>query len=104
MIPRDFLCRAWPDKPDDEATTLKNSDRFFAEPVGRLRYSRYAMPREKFADILVRAATARGSLLAVAKALEVDPRQVYDWIAGGNGPAEDLRRELEARLEKLAPY
>jgi DNA-binding transcriptional regulator YdaS (Cro superfamily) len=61
------------------------------------------MPKEPFADLLVRAAKAAGSLLDLAQLLGVEPRQVYRWIADVEQPSEERRRELEGRLSCLMP-
>ena len=61
------------------------------------------MPAESFADVLVRASKAAGSLLELAVLLGVEPRQVYCWIAEVERPTEETRRQLEGRLCALTP-
>ena len=52
-----------------------------------------------FPEALVDAATARGSMLAVAERLGVAPQTVYRWIAGTENPGPEECRNLETRLE-----
>jgi hypothetical protein len=59
------------------------------------------MPADNFADVLVRASRIVGSLLGVARLLEVEPLQVYYWIASVDRPTDERRRELEVRLSSL---
>jgi hypothetical protein len=59
------------------------------------------MPAGNFADVLVRASRIVGSLLGVARLLEVEPLQVYYWIASVDRPTDERRRELEVRLSSL---
>lgn len=56
------------------------------------------MREESFADALVRASKAEGSLLALALRLEVAPVIVYRWIANVEEPSEEQRRRLERLL------
>ena len=56
------------------------------------------MRPESFADTLVRASKAEGSLLALALRLHVAPVIVYRWIARVEEPSEDERRRLEGLL------
>ena len=56
------------------------------------------MREESFADTLVRASKAEGSLLALALRLQVAPAIVYRWIAKVEEPSEDERRRLEGLL------
>lgn len=56
------------------------------------------MREESFADALVRASKAEGSLLALALRLEVAPLIVYRWIAKVEEPSEEERRRLEGLL------
>ena len=58
------------------------------------------MQAESFADVLVRASNAEGSLLGVAIRLGVTPLTVYRWIARIDQPSEEQRRELEAVLAR----
>ena len=62
-----------------------------------------AMRLESFADILVRASKASGSLLDLAELLGVEPRQVYRWIADVERPSEERQLEIEGRLSRLTP-
>lgn len=61
------------------------------------------MRTESFADVLVRASKATGSLLDLALLLGVEPRQVYSWIADVERPSEERRREMEGRLSCVTP-
>jgi hypothetical protein len=56
------------------------------------------MSVETFADVLVRASNAEGSLLGLANRLGVAPALVYRWIARIDQPSEEQRRELHALL------
>jgi len=56
------------------------------------------MPVENFADGLVRASNAEGSLLGLATRLGVAPALVYRWIARIDQPSEEQHRELHALL------
>ncbi len=56
------------------------------------------MRQESFADALVRASKAEGSLLALALRLEVAPAIVYRWIAMVEQPSEEERRRLHGLL------
>ncbi len=56
------------------------------------------MRQENFADALVRASKAEGSLLALAMRLEVAPAIVYRWIAMVEAPSDEERRRLEGLL------
>ena len=49
---------------------------------------------------LIRATEALGSILKVAQLLDVDPRQVYRWIAELEQPTPNQTREMEKRLRK----
>lgn len=42
-----------------------------------------------------------GSLLEVAELLNVEPRQVYSWIAAADLPSAERRNELESRLRSV---
>jgi DNA-binding transcriptional regulator YdaS (Cro superfamily) len=53
---------------------------------------------DQFAHLLVRACRAMGTMLAVATLLDVEPNQVYRWIAGVEHPAHDRLGELTERL------
>ena len=54
---------------------------------------------DDFAYLLVRASKALGTTLGVAQLLDVEPLQVYRWIAGLDRPAEDLIEQLSERLQ-----
>ena len=54
-----------------------------------------------FAFSLVRASQAMGSLLEVARLLDVEPKQVYSWIAGVDYPSDADRPGLERQLRSL---
>ena len=56
------------------------------------------MREESFADALVRASKAEGSLLALALRLQVAPLVVYRWIAKVEEPSEEQRRRLATLL------
>lgn len=53
-------------------------------------------------DALVAAVTARGTILAVADLLGVEPKSVYQWIAGVDLPDEKEQARLIALLEAAA--
>lgn len=53
---------------------------------------------DQFAYLLVRASRAMGTMLAVATLLDVEPNQVYRWIAGVDRPGDDRMGELTERL------
>lgn len=59
------------------------------------------MRAEAFSFCLLRAVTATGSVLDVARRLEVEPRQVHRWIAELERPRGAQLRELESRLSAL---
>jgi hypothetical protein len=54
---------------------------------------------DDFAYLLVRASKTLGTTLGVAQLLEVEPLQVYRWIAGLDCPAEQRMEELSERLQ-----
>ena len=56
---------------------------------------------DDFAYLLVRASKAVGNTLGVAELLEVEPVQVYRWIAGVDEPTEERLAELTARLQQV---
>ena len=58
---------------------------------------------DAFIDALINAASARGSILPVAQLLEVDPLQVYMWIAGEEIPPEQERARVLEKLANAAP-
>jgi hypothetical protein len=51
-----------------------------------------------FSEVLVTAASARGSILAVAEELGVAPQMVYRWIAGVDLPDAAEQARLMAQL------
>jgi hypothetical protein len=51
-----------------------------------------------FPYLLVRASRVMGTMLAVATLLDVEPNQVYRWIAGVDSPAHERVGELTERL------
>ena len=61
------------------------------------------MVEESFADRLVRAAKAAGSLLALATLLGVEPRLLYCWIADVERPSVEQQRLFTHRLSALIP-
>ena len=52
-------------------------------------------------DALIRAIDAKGSLLSVAQALDVEPRTIFMWIAGVETPDGELLKRL---FETLAAF
>jgi hypothetical protein len=56
---------------------------------------------DDFAYLLVRASKVLGTTLGVAQLLEVEPLQVYRWIAGLDHPAEERIEELSERLQAV---
>ena len=54
---------------------------------------------DDLAFLLVRASKAMGSLLEVARLLEVEPNSVYRWIAGVDCPSAERIALLTERLE-----
>lgn len=56
-----------------------------------------------FPEALVAAASARGSMLAVAERLRVEPQTVYRWIAGVGLPDKKEQERLLALLEPVSP-
>jgi len=55
---------------------------------------------DDLAVLLVRASKAMGSLLEVARLLEVEPNRVYRWIAGVDCPPAERIALLTERLEE----
>jgi hypothetical protein len=49
-------------------------------------------------DALVAAVTARGTILAVAELIGVEPQEIYRWIAGVDLPDEEEQARLIALL------
>jgi hypothetical protein len=70
------------------------------------QYSALAMQPEDFAFELIRASKAMGSLSDVATLLEVEPRQIYRWIADLERPSAERLAEMHARLRSVsaAPF
>ena len=58
------------------------------------------MAMTTFEILLLRASKAMGSLLDVANLLEVEPKQVYWWMANLERPNAALQAELERRLRR----
>jgi hypothetical protein len=58
---------------------------------------------DAFCDGLLQAAIAKGTILRVAEALEVEPQQIYRWI-GGLQPSERERSQVVARLKQLRAF
>jgi hypothetical protein len=56
------------------------------------------MQQENFADVLVRASRAAGSLLGLATLLGVEPLRVYRWIARVDEPSDEQRRAMQDRI------
>lgn len=56
-----------------------------------------------FSDALVAAVTARGTILAVADLIGVEPQSIYRWIAGVDLPDEKEQARLLARLKPVPP-
>jgi hypothetical protein len=56
------------------------------------------MRADDFSSTLVQAVRTMGSLLEVALLLEVEPRQVYRWMAELDRPSGARLVELRARL------
>jgi DNA-binding transcriptional regulator YdaS (Cro superfamily) len=54
---------------------------------------------DDLAVLLVRASKAMGSLLEVARLLEVEPYSVYRWIAGVDCPPAERIASLTERLQ-----
>ncbi|HUQ75283.1 MAG TPA: hypothetical protein VM183_11190 [Burkholderiales bacterium] len=53
---------------------------------------------DDFPYLLVRASRVMGTMLAVATLLDVQPNQVYRWIAGLDRPEHERVGELTERL------
>jgi hypothetical protein len=54
-----------------------------------------------FPYLLVRASRSAGTVLDVALLLQVEPAQVYRWIAGVDLPTQERAGELSARLQSM---
>jgi hypothetical protein len=54
-----------------------------------------------FPYLLVRASRMTGTVLDVALLLQVQPAQVYRWIAGIDLPTDERAGEFTARLQSL---
>ena len=66
-------------------------------PFARFRRVKAALANN-FAHSLIRASHVLGSLLDVAEALGVEPKQVYFWIAEMERPSSAQCRSLEKKL------
>ena len=64
-----------------------------------MRYRGRAM--NDFPYLLVRASRSTGTVLDVALLLQVEPAQVYRWIAGVDLPTQERAGELTARLQSV---
>ena len=56
---------------------------------------------ENLATSLVRASSALGTFLDVARFLGIEPKQVFLWVAEVELPPEDQRRDIQERLRSL---
>ena len=56
---------------------------------------------DDFPYLLVRAARTTGTMLDVALLLQVEPAQVYRWIAGIDLPTDERIGEFTTRLQRL---
>jgi len=56
---------------------------------------------DEFAYLLVQASKVLGTTLGVAQLLDVEPLQVYRWIAGVDQPAVAHQDLLTARLQTV---
>ncbi len=54
-----------------------------------------------FPYLLVRASRATGTVLDVAVLLQVEPAQVYRWIAGMDLPSDERIGDFKARLQRV---
>jgi len=54
-----------------------------------------------FPYLLVRASRMTGTVLDVALLLQVEPAQVYRWIAGIDLPTDERIGEFKGRLQSL---
>jgi len=54
-----------------------------------------------FPYLLVRASRLTGTVLDVALLLQVEPAQVYRWIAGIDLPTDERIGEFTTRLQRL---
>lgn len=59
------------------------------------------MHSDDFAFALILASKVLGSLLDVARLLEVEPRQIYRWIADLERPSDERVREFQDRLRAV---
>jgi len=57
---------------------------------------------DDFCYLLIRASKVLGSLHGVAVVLQVQPKQVFDWIADIERPSEEQMRTMEKRLRSNA--
>jgi len=56
---------------------------------------------QDFPYLLVRASRLTGTVLDVALLLQVEPAQVYRWIAGIDLPTDERMGEFTRRLQSL---
>jgi hypothetical protein len=56
-------------------------------------------PLDDFALSLVKATLILGSLLEIAKILEVEPLQVWRWMSEIDRPPERLAKEFRTKLD-----
>jgi hypothetical protein len=54
-----------------------------------------------FPYLLVRASRATGTVLDVAILLQVEPTQVYRWIAGIDLPSDERISGFKAQLQRI---
>jgi hypothetical protein len=54
-----------------------------------------------FPDLLVRASVVMRTLLDVAMLLQVEPKQVFQWMAGIERPSDERIDELTERLQTV---
>jgi hypothetical protein len=59
------------------------------------------MEMDDFLYLLVRAARATGTVLDVAMLLQVEPSQVYRWIAGMDLPSDERIGDFKAQLQRV---
>jgi hypothetical protein len=55
----------------------------------------------EFPYLLVRASRLTGTVLDVALLLQVEPAQVYRWIAGIDLPTDERIADFTTRLQRL---
>jgi len=59
------------------------------------------MEMNDFPYLLVRASRATGTVLDVAMLLQVEPSQVYRWIAGMDLPSDERIGAFKERLQRV---